>query len=139
MANAKKKSANTSPEMCERAVRIVFDNTKNYPRQSAAIKSIAAKCGCGKSSLSCWVRQAQAGQGVKPPLPTLHTQAKSVRRLRSLNVKFVSSVRLMKFYEIAHGLFTFNTPRQQGLFAVKGFGKISPCFDWHFGNFAAAG
>ena len=67
MTNQKKTSSNYSAEMRERAVRMVFDNAKDYPSQSAAIKSIAAKFGCGRSSLSRWVRQAESGQGVKPP------------------------------------------------------------------------
>jgi len=43
MTNPKKTAANYSPEVRARAVRMVFDNTKDYPSQSAAIKSIADK------------------------------------------------------------------------------------------------
>ena len=90
MTNPKKTSANYSSEVRDRAVRMVFDNAKDYPSQSAAIRSIAAKFGCARTSLSRWVRQAEAGQGVKPP-PTseeserIKALEREVRELRQAN------------------------------------------------------
>jgi len=89
MTKLKKTSANYSSEVRERAVRMVFDNAKDYPSQSAAIKSIATKFGCAKSSLSRWVREAEAGQGVKPPASEERARIKAlereVRELRQAN------------------------------------------------------
>jgi len=90
MTKPKKTSANYSPEVRERAVRMVFDNAKDYPSQSAAIKSIAAKFGCGKSTLGNWVRRAEAGQGVKPPATSeerarIKELEREVRELRQAN------------------------------------------------------
>lgn len=90
MTNQKKTSSNYSAEMRERAVRMVFDNAKDYPSQSAAIKSIAAKFGCGRSSLSRWVRQAERDQALKPG-PTSEERERikdlerEVRELRQAN------------------------------------------------------
>ncbi len=39
-----RKSPKFSPEVVERAVRMVFDAKDQYPSQWAAIESIAAKC-----------------------------------------------------------------------------------------------
>jgi transposase len=52
-----------SPEVRERAVRMVFEHTPEYPSQWAAIESIAEKIGCSGETLRNWVRQAERNQG----------------------------------------------------------------------------
>ena len=52
-----------SPEVRERAVRLVFDNAAEHDSQWAAIASIAAKIGCTPETLRKWVRQAERDQG----------------------------------------------------------------------------
>ena len=47
-----------SPEVRERAVRMVFEHAQNHPSQWAAITSIAEKIGCTAETLRHWVRQA---------------------------------------------------------------------------------
>ena len=49
-----------SPEVKERAVRMVFEHEKEYPSQWAAISSIAPKIGCTPETLRTWIRQAEA-------------------------------------------------------------------------------
>ena len=44
-------------ELKERAVRMVFDHTQEYPSQWAAITSIAAKFGMTPETLRTWVRR----------------------------------------------------------------------------------
>jgi hypothetical protein len=51
-----RKSPKFSPEVIERAVRMVFDAKDQYPSQWAAIESIAAKIGCTGETLRKWVR-----------------------------------------------------------------------------------
>jgi len=59
-----------SPEVRERAVRMVFDSSGQHDSQWAAIRSIAAKIGCTAETLRKWVRQAERDAGVRPGLTT---------------------------------------------------------------------
>ena len=55
-----------SPEVRERAVRLVFEHEREYSSQWAAIQSIAAKIGCSGETLRSWVRQAERDAGRRP-------------------------------------------------------------------------
>src|SRR5690242_5462587 len=59
-----------SPELRERAVRMVFDHTPEHPSQWAAIRSVAEKVGCPLEVLRRWVRQADRDAGRRPGLTT---------------------------------------------------------------------
>lgn len=64
------KSKTYSPEVRERAVRMVFEHAPEYPSQWAAIQSIAEKIGCSGETLRNWVRQAERNQGKRAGLTT---------------------------------------------------------------------
>ena len=59
-----------SPEIKERATRMVFEHQGEYDSQWAAIGSISAKIGCTPESLRAWVRQAERDHGRRPGLTT---------------------------------------------------------------------
>ena len=61
-----KRSTPFSPEVRERAARMVFDHQREHGSQYAAIRSIAAKIGCSGETLRNWVRQAERDQGQRP-------------------------------------------------------------------------
>ena len=52
-----------SPEVRERAVRLVFEQESEHDSQWAAIGSVATKIGCTAETLRKWVRQAERDQG----------------------------------------------------------------------------
>jgi len=59
-----------SPELRDRAVRMVFEHAHEHPSQWAAIRSIAEKLGCTSEALRRWVRQAERDRGERPGLTT---------------------------------------------------------------------
>ena len=70
MSTSKSTPKKFSPEVRERAVRMVFEHQDQYESQWAAMGSIAEKIGCTTESLRKWVRQAERDQGRKPGLTT---------------------------------------------------------------------
>ena len=54
-----------SPEVRERAVRMVFDHQGEHASPYEAIRSIAQKIGCSGETLRNWVRQAERDQGLR--------------------------------------------------------------------------
>ena len=59
-----------SPEVRERAVRMVLEHTQDHASQWTAITSIAEKIGCAAETLRKWVRQAERDSGQRPGLTT---------------------------------------------------------------------
>jgi transposase len=52
-----------SPEVRERAVRLVQQHQGDHPSEWAAISSVAAKIGCTAETLRGWLRQAERNSG----------------------------------------------------------------------------
>src|SRR4051795_6986703 len=61
----KKTSNRFSPEVRQRAVRMVLDHGGDHASQWSAIGSIAAKIGCTAGTLRKWGRQAERDQGLR--------------------------------------------------------------------------
>ena len=59
------KQTRYSPEIRERAVRMVFEHQAEYDSQWAAMNSIAGKIGCTAETLRKWVRRAERDQGLR--------------------------------------------------------------------------
>ena len=70
----KKKPVKFSPEVIERAVRMVAESGDQYPSQWAAIVSIAAKIGCTSETLRRWVRQHERDTGRRDGLTSAEQQ-----------------------------------------------------------------
>jgi len=79
-----------SPEVRERAVRMVFDHQAEHASQWATILSIAPKIGCNPETLRSWVRQAERDQGKRPGLTAderdrIQALEREVRELHQAN------------------------------------------------------
>lgn len=59
------KSNRFSPEVRERAVRMVQEHRGEYPSLWAAIESIAPKIGCVPQTLNEWVRKHEIDSGLR--------------------------------------------------------------------------
>ena len=55
-----------SPEVRERAVRLVQEHRSEYPSLWAAVGSIAPKIGCTPTTLLDWVKRREIDSGVRP-------------------------------------------------------------------------
>ncbi|WP_429205307.1 IS3 family transposase [Massilia sp. UYP11] len=85
-----KKEPKYSPEVAERAVRMVSEAGSQYESQWAAITSIAAKIGCTPETLRRWVRQQARDTGQRPGPTTAEEERvkaleREVRELRKAN------------------------------------------------------
>jgi transposase-like protein len=79
-----------SPEVRERAVRMVLEHQGEHASQHAAIRSIAQKIGCTAETLRQWVRQAERDRGLRAGLTTdererLKALERENRELRQAN------------------------------------------------------
>ncbi len=69
-----KKSVKFSPEVQERAVRMVMEAQGQHDSQWAALESIAAKIGCTAETLRRWVRQHERDSGQRDGTTTAEAQ-----------------------------------------------------------------
>ena len=60
-----RKSTKFSPEVRERAVRMVQEHRGEYPSLWAAIESISAKIGCVPQTLNEWVKKSEGDSGTR--------------------------------------------------------------------------
>ena len=79
-----------SPEVRERAVRMVFEHQAEHESQWAAIISIASKIGCTAETLRKWIRQAERDRGKRdgltsPERERLKQLEREVRELKRAN------------------------------------------------------
>lgn len=84
------KSNKFSPEVRERAVRMVQEHRGDYPSLWAAIESIAPKIGCVPQTLNEWVKKAEVDSGQRVGTTTSDAQRikeleREVKELRRAN------------------------------------------------------
>ena len=80
-----------SPEVRERAVRLVYEHAKEH-RSQWAIESIASKIGCAAQTLSNWVTRFETDAGRRPGVTTdaqarvkvLEREVKALRRANEI-------------------------------------------------------
>ena len=84
------KSNKFSPEVRERAIRMVQEHRDEYPSLWAAVESIAPKIGCVPQTLLGWVQRQEVDSGVREVTSTAERQRvkeleREVKELRRAN------------------------------------------------------
>ena len=84
------KSNKFSPEVRERAIRMVQEHRDEYPSLWAAVESIAPKIGCVPQTLLGWVQRQEIDSGVRDGTTTAERQRvkeleREVKELRRAN------------------------------------------------------
>ena len=79
-----------SPEVRERAVRLVQEHRDEYRSVWAAVESIAPKIGCTPMTLLDWIKRSEVNNGTRPGVTTeererLKALEKENRELRRAN------------------------------------------------------
>ena len=79
-----------SPEVRERAVRMVQEHRGEYPSLWAAVESIAPKIGCVSQTLLEWVKRQEVDGGLRAGITSVEAQRvkdleREVKELRRAN------------------------------------------------------
>ncbi|VAW05005.1 Mobile element protein [hydrothermal vent metagenome] len=79
-----------SPEVRDRAVRMVLDHRQDYSSRWAAVVSISQKIGCVPQTLHEWVKKAEVDDGTRAGVSSdvtdkLKALEREVRELRQAN------------------------------------------------------
>lgn len=79
-----------SPEVRERAIRLVIEQRPAHPSEWAALQAVATKLGTTAETLRKWVRQAERDTGQRPGLTTSERERvrdleREVRELKRTN------------------------------------------------------
>ena len=88
------KTKQFSPEVRERAVRMVQEHRGEYPSLWAAVESIAPKIGCVPQTLLTWVQRQEVDAGVRDGVTT--ADAKRVRELERENKELRRANEILK-------------------------------------------
>ena len=88
------KTKQFSPEVRERAVRLVQEHRGEYPSLWAAVESIAPKIGCVPQTLLTWVQRHEVDTGVREGVTT--ADAKRMKELERENKELRRANEILK-------------------------------------------
>ena len=83
-----------SPEVRERAVRMVLTGEHEHKSRWAAIQSVAAKIGCTPETLRSWVNKIEVDSGARPGVTT--DQAARLKHLERENRELMRANEILR-------------------------------------------
>ncbi len=91
-----KKTPKYSPEVRERAVRMVQEHRGDYPSLWAAIESFAPKIGCAPQTLNDWIRKSEIDSGKRDGVTTEERERIGAleREVKELQFSFIDTVQM---------------------------------------------
>ncbi len=95
------KAKRYSPEVRERAVRLLFEHERDYRSRWAALVSIASKIGCTPETPRSWVRRVEIDTGRRDG-----TTSEDRARLRALEKENKELRRANEILKLASAFFT---------------------------------
>ena len=95
-------STRYSPEVRDRAVRLVLEHQGEHDSQWSAVTSVASKLGCTAETLRKWVRQVERDRGVRAGLTS-----EERRRLKELEHENREMRRANELLRKAFGVFVY--------------------------------
>ena len=82
------KPSKFSPEVRERAVRMVYEVRESHGSQWAAIEAVSSKIGCTAQTLSNWIRKASSpptpGTAADPRIKELEREIRELKRANEI-------------------------------------------------------
>jgi transposase len=105
-----RKSVKYSPEVRERAVRMVMEHQPEHASQWAAIESIAVKIGCTAETLRSWVRQHERDTGQREGITT--SEAQRVKELERENRELRKANEILKLASAFFAQAELDCPRR---------------------------
>ena len=88
------KSNKFSPEVRERAVRLVQEHRGEYPSLWLAVESIAPKIGCVPQTLLTWVKRVEIDTGMREGVTT--SEAQRIKELERENKELRRANEILK-------------------------------------------
>ncbi len=106
-----------SPEVRDRAVRLVLDNEGQHGSRWQAVMSISAKIGCAPQTLNDWVKKAEVDSGKRPGVSSemaekMKALERENRELRQANEILRKASAYFAMAELV--LWDSRLPRQKG-------------------------
>jgi transposase-like protein len=83
-----------SPELRDRAVRMVLEHRQDYPSVTAASQAVAKQLGLGRETVRRWVVQAEVDAGGRPGMTS--AEHAEVKRLKAENRRLREDVEILR-------------------------------------------
>lgn len=99
-----KTSKRHSPEVKERAVRLLLENESNYESSWAALVTVSSKIGCTPETLRSWVKHEEVDAGRRDGLTTSDRE-----RLKALEKENKELLRVNEILKTASAFFGLRT------------------------------